>query len=671
MTDEFNSALRKIADGALPLQDVAAISETLSLAGRTDLSINLYRSWIGANFGHELLYAAHFNLSAVLTGTGRHHEALAALETVTALNPSFLPAYSCLGQGYEAIGAKDKAVTAWNRLTNVLGNVTAETIALKSDALDQMGRIMRESGFTAIAEKVFRQELAISPAKRIPAEQVIRDRMVRCDWPAFKPSEGLDIETQIRACPSFLHFGYVDDPLFHLASTRNRITRRGGYRVPRLPEVKPSDRTFHRRIRVGYLSSDLREHASGYLTAEMFEIHDKSKIEVFLYCTHKPNNSDTITARIRSAAEHWTDISGLSDIEASNVIRNDGIDILVDMNGHTSGDRLNVVAMCPAPVNVNWLGFPGSMATPYHHYIIADNWTIPPENEIFYSEKVLRLPCYQPNDRKRIVSDARPTRADAGLPENKVVFSCLCAGWKITEPMFERWMTIMAAVPDSVLWLLETGSEFPANILSAAKKHGINEDRLIFAKPVRNRDHLARLPLADLFLDTFPCGSHTTASDALWMNVPILALAGRSFASRVCGSLLHASGIPDLICLDPKDYVSKAVALARDKTKLSTYSERLRKTKFSQTLFNTDIYVSQIEDLYFKMIEDFVAGRLPQPDLRNLDIYFDIGSRLLCDVKDDHIDTETYATRWRDALSNVNSMEPIPFDSRMWRHGEH
>jgi predicted O-linked N-acetylglucosamine transferase (SPINDLY family) len=300
-------------------------------------------------------------------------------------------------------------------------------------------------------------------------------------------------------------------------------------------------------LRVGYLSSDMREHAVGYLAAELFELHDRARVEVFAYYCGQ-EREDSMKARYRAAAHHWTDISALNDRDAAAIMVRDGIDILVDVNGYTKDGRPKLFAYRPAPCIVNWLGFPGTMGSPHHHYIIADDFIIPEGDEKFYSEKVMRIPCYQPNDRRREVSDVTLSRAEAGLPEKGFVFCAFNGPHKITPGVFAIWMDILRAVPASVLWVLCAEESTQDRLRHHALAEGIDPQRLVFAGRMPNALHLARYRLADLFLDTAPYGAHTTASDALWMGVPVLTCPGLSFAARVCGSLVRAAGVPELIC---------------------------------------------------------------------------------------------------------------------------
>jgi predicted O-linked N-acetylglucosamine transferase (SPINDLY family) len=458
------------------------------------------------------------------------------------------------------------------------------------------------------------------------------------------------------------------------------------------------------RLRVGYLSSDLRGHAVGYLMAELFGLHDRSRVEVFAYyCGPEPAADDALHARFKASAEHWVPIGNLDDATAARRIATDGIQILVDVNGYTREARTRLVASRPAPVIVNWLGYPGSTGSPYHHYIIADEWIIPKAAEIYYSEKVVRLPCYQPNDRQRVVAPLVPTRAEAGLPDGAMVYCCFNATHKITRFTFERWLAILRQVPHGVLWLLAATETTCQRLRDHAAAGGVDPRRLIFAPKLANPEHLARHRLADLVLDTVPYGAHTTCSDALWMGVPVLTLSGRSFASRVCGSLVRAAGLPDLVCSDAATYLELAVGLGLEtggletggldtggletggletggprgdgtkstgpgRARLRDYRDRLEAGRASCVLFDIPLLVRRLEQCFASMWHHHEAGTLPRPDLTNLDVYLEVGEA----VDPEAIEMgaiEDYRGWWTARLARRQASRPIRPDRRLCRPG--
>jgi predicted O-linked N-acetylglucosamine transferase (SPINDLY family) len=296
--------------------------------------------------------------------------------------------------------------------------------------------------------------------------------------------------------------------------------------------------------------------------------------------------------------------------------------------------------------------------------LIADDFIVPPSHERYFSEKVLRLPCYQPSFRARAMASHKPSRAEVGLPDDAMVYCCFNGAHKIHRFTFERWLSVLSQVPRSVLWLLGSNPATQARLQSYAASRGVAPERLIFAQKLANPYHLARYSLADLFLDTTPYGAHTTASDALWCGVPVLTASGRSFASRVCGSLVRAAGVPELVCQSPQELVERAVAFGRDRATLLPLRERLQATRDSCTLFDTPMLVRKLEGLYAEMWRDYQQGRLPRPNLKNLDAYLDIGAA----IEPDLVEVQAlpdYERFWLDKLVLRHRHRPLESDDRL------
>jgi predicted O-linked N-acetylglucosamine transferase (SPINDLY family) len=625
----------------------------------------LYRDWINLNPTDPLLFVAHFNCSALDTQSGDAQAAMASLRQTIALNANFMPAYINLGGLLERAGAQTEALELWRSVVNHPAPINGNAISYVTTALKQMARVLSDNQQLEPAETAVQLCLDIDPRRHDVVEQYVAFRLAQCKWPVVVGRENIDRKTLVGAIHPLSTSVYTDDPLLQLATTDRyvRLTTDDA-RIDRAADRRNAKIDLkNRRLRVGYVSSDLRDHAIGYLMAEFFELHDRSKTEVFAYYCGVPSTSE-LTNRIQAAVDHWSDIRSLSDDDAARKIAQDGIDILVDINGHTRDSRTGVFARRPAPVQVNWLGYPGTMATPYHHYIIADDWIIPPESEIYYSEHVVRLPCYQPNDRKRIIA-ARPTRKDAGLPDNAIVYCCFNGTHKISRFTFDRWMEILRRVPGSVLWLLDTSESTKQRLGEFAESKGVSRTRVIFAQRLSNPYHLARYALADLFLDTSPYGAHTTASDALWCGVPVLTLSGRSFASRVCGSLVRAAGLDDLVVTRPEDYVARAVALGSDRRQIDDYKKKLEAERGRCRLFDTDLLAARIEDLYRTMARAHNKGLTPQPNLVNLDAYHEAGTDF------DHEETEMltvadYRGFYKAKLAERHLLRPMQPDHRLW-----
>ncbi len=660
----FQAALQKITSAGLPLSDLIAAAQGETIAGRPDQARQLYQVWIAVNAANPLVFIAHFNCSTLQAQLGDPIGAEASLQAALKANPDFAPAHINLGSAMERRGAAKEAVEQWKAGLERLGAVTGDAIDYKITLLKQISRVMSDNQQHEGSETALAQALELNPQQRDVLEQYAAARLAQCKWPIAAVAPKISRQDFIKRFHPLSACAYADDPLYQLGLADHYVDA-----LTQSPFSLASDRRDDvipsgRRLRIGYVSSDLRAHAVGYLMANLFEAHDRGAVEVFVYYCGIPA-SDDINQRIQGAVEHWTDIRAMSDDEAAAAIAKDGIDILVDVNGHTRDARLGVFARRPAPIIVNWLGYPGTMGSPFHHYIIADDWVIPEDHELYYSERVLRLPCYQPNDTKRAVHPVTPTRASAGLPDDAFVFCCFNAAHKITSFVFERWMEILRATPNSVLWLLDYNGETNARMRAAAEQRGASGDRLVFAQKIANPYHLARYPLADLFLDTIPYGAHTTASDALWMGVPVLTLSGRCFAARVCGSLVRAAGTADMVCETPAHFVARAIQLAGDRVALGEVRQRLIAGRDTCTLFDIEGLARKLEGLYGHMASEYRAGALPQPDLANLPAYLDIGASFDHDVREIGLMAD-YHAHYLGELAQRHRRKPLHADTRLW-----
>lgn len=667
-SESFISAIKAVTAGSLDLREIIARAGALSADDGWEMAVELYKVWIEFNKDSKLSSIARFNLAAILSEHGDAAGARAQLERAIETNPDFLPPYINLGLACERTGSVSDAIDRWQDVVRKLADVNEQSISYKVMALNHIGRVLESADRHPEAEDILRQSLMLKLDQHEVSSHFISLRLAQCKWPVVAPQDNLTRKVLMQGMSPLSMAAYTDDPLLQLACGAKYNLSYDPERVVAPARVQRSKKDSGRRRRIGYVSSDLREHAIGYLMAELFECHDRDKVEIFAYYCG-PAAGDGIHARIKGAIEHWVDISRLSDQAAAERILADGIDILIDVNGYTRDARTRMLAMRPAPIIINWLGYPGSTGSPYHHYIIADDWIVPPENEIYYSESVLRLPCYQPNDRKRLVAPPTHTRADFSLPDDAFVFCCFNGPQKITKFHFARWMTILREVPGSVLWLLDGSEPSKRALIDHAVSLGMDPARLVFGCKLSNPYHLARYPLADLFLDTVPYGAHTTASDALWMGVPVLTLSGRSFASRVCGSLVRSAGLPELVCATPDEYVARAIELGRDRAKVEGYKARLREGRDRSVLFDTDLLARSLEGLFDKAWNDLLKGQRPQPDLSNMTAYLEAGSH------DDHEQTELLALAdyhgwYRERLARLHAIRPLAPDQRLWTVAE-
>ena len=376
--------------------------------------------------------------------------------------------------------------------------------------------------------------------------------------------------------------------------------------------IQASKRSPRSKIRIGYLAGEFRQHATSILMTGVFECHDRNRFEVYAFDNGWDDGGD-LRQRQNAAFHKIIDISKVGDLEAARIIAENEIDILIDLNGFFGAARQAVFAFKPSPVQVSYLGCPGTMGAEYFDYLIADSWVIPAASEIFYDEKIVRLPhTYQANDLKRKVSERVFTRAEAGLPAQGFVFCCFNNNYKIQPETFSQWMRILQKVEGSVLWLFETSQASEVNLRREAEKRGVRSDRLIFAKSLSASEHLARHRLADLFLDTLPYNAHTTASDALWMGLPLVTQVGTTFPGRVAASLLSALGVPELITHSPEAYEALAVELALTPSKLKAIREKIISQRETAPLFNTKLFTQHFEQALEAMYQRHQSGQPPR-----------------------------------------------------------
>ncbi|WP_159950609.1 glycosyl transferase [Rhizobium sp. 18065] len=650
----------------LPLNELFQLAENLNAAGQSAQTAELYKAWIAYNDSNPLLHLAYFNYSVTLRQLGDIPGSINALSACLKLEPRFGHANINLGRAYEDAGLNAQAIQQWRSFIEATAELTPERMSHRLMTLQHIGRVMEGAGLQEEAETALWQAIEMRPDKPEAGQHWLSLRQHQCKWPIVVPSEHVT-KRQLLDAMSPLPLGcYADDPLFQLAKAYRYLkTLVGRPDLTGFTPKQPKQKTGSgQRLRIGYVSSDLRDHAVGFALSEVLELHDKSSVEIFAYYCGEARTNDGTQERMKKVVDTWRDISTIDDAQAARLIASDEIDILLDVNGFTKHARTRIFAYRPAPVIAAFCGYPGSMASPFHQYLIADDYIVPPENELYYTEKVLRIPCNQPVDRKRLIAE-KPTRAQAGLPEDAFVFACFNGMQKITASSFARWMKILAATPGSVLWLLTGSDAVNQRLRQSATTCGVSADRIIFAPKAPNAQHLARIGVADLFLDTFPYGAHSTASDSITMGLPVLTLPGKSFASRFCASIVSAAGIPELICSTPDDYVTKAVAYARDPASLAEVRASLQSQRETSALRDMPAMVRRLEELCWQMQGECERGETPTPDMRNLDVYYEVGAEIVAE----HVefeDDKAYRQRYLDKLVQWNSYEPLRPDARLW-----
>jgi predicted O-linked N-acetylglucosamine transferase (SPINDLY family) len=505
------------------------------------------------------------------------------------------------------LAAKGQTAEAITRLSGVLDSGVG-AVSHYAQVADWLAELRRRDE----AVEVLKAGAArFSGAMKLRAMLLINQRHI-CDWTdAGAASAVIDYLREAPSSP-ISPFAALSLPGLS-AGALQHLTRAYAARFKTaspLPRVAPPESPLDRRLRIGYLSSDFHEHATAYLAASVFECHDRTRFEVFAY-SFGPDDKSSTRARLIDAFEHFVDIRSLAHGEAARKIREDEIDILVDLKGYTRGARPEILAQRPAPLQVSWLGYPGTMGVPFIDYLIADETVVPPADAADYDEALAYLPdTYQPIDTKRAVGDA-PTRASMGLPETGVVLCSFNNARKITPEVFDCWCEVLREIPDAVLWLFAEHQLVATNLRREAQQRGVAPERLLFAPRATQADHLARLRLADLALDTLPYNGHTTASDALWMGIPVLTCRGSTFPARVAASLLAAVGLPELVTNDLAQYRDEALALAGDPAKLLDCRRRLVASHKSSPYFDSAKFARDLEALYQRMWSNHQAGRPP------------------------------------------------------------
>ena len=459
------------------------------------------------------------------------------------------------------------------------------------------------------ALEAYRMAHRLDPSHLAAEASIIHAKRMICDWTDFAADNQRIIQIGCDASARILPFIM----LFHDTTESQQKTCAVNWASAlvvdesrRCPARTPAP--SGRRLRLGYLGGDFHQHPGAMLIAELIERHDRTRFEVIAYATN-PDDGSAIRRRLECAFDRLVDLQPRSDDDSANLIFRDEIDILIDFSGATDSGRPGILARRPAPIQVNYLGYPGTMGADFIDYIIADGVCIPPGHDEFYTEKVIRLDdCYQPNDTKRKISDHIPSRDQCGLPDTGFVFCAFNNSYKLTPTMFAVWMRLLKAVSGSVLWLLEVNRAIKDNLRREAAACGVDPDRLIFAPRLPLSDHLARHRLADLYLDALPYNGHTTVSDALWAELPVLTCAGETFAGRVAGSLLTALNLPELITHSLSDYEATALRLARTPLELHAIQDKIRRNRTTAPLFDIGRYTGNLERAYMEMWTQWCAG---------------------------------------------------------------
>jgi len=541
------------------------------------------------------------NRSKSLREQGNLQQSLLDAEKAIELKPDYAAAYHNRGIALRDLRRMNDAMTSYIQALQINPNL--------QDALYSIGNLLIEQK---------RYDEAIPPLSKLLSQQpdypyalgaLFSAKLHGCDWTDYEKFAEV-IASRVRAglqadVPfSFLAYSksVSDQYICSLNYTKHKYP-------PSLAPIYKGERYQHQKIRVAYLSADFHNHATSYLMAGLFEAHSKDQFE-FIAVSFGPDGNDEMRQRLTSCFSQFINVRNMPDEDVAKLLRQMEVDIAVDLKGFTGDSRTSIFTYRAAPIQINYLGYPGTMGASYIDYIIADPHVIPEEHRAYYTEKIMYLPdTYQANDDKRAIAPAAMPRAEAGLPESGFVFCCFNNNYKITPEIFDVWMRLLKQVEGSVLWLLDDNPTALKNLKKEAVARGISQERLVFAGRVKVADHLARQKLADLFLDTLPYNAHTTASDALWAGLPIVTCCGASFAGRVATSLLNAVGMQELVTESLQDYEEMALNLARTPDKLNALRDKLQTNINTQALFNTKRFCEKIESAYLQAWQLHQAGK--------------------------------------------------------------
>ncbi len=580
-----------------PLESLTALFtavEQLKTAGQTEAALARYRQWLAQVAASPLAYAVWFNLGVELAALKRPTEAIAAYRQALEIKDDFVPAQFNLGTQLEQLGQPAAALAQWHAILDNYQVALADDLALHTLVLNNLGRLLEIERDYPAAEAMLARSLILDAAQPKALQHWLHLRQKQCAWPLCAELGSVTPEQMIAAASALSTLALTDDPAQQLAIALRFVAERV---APAPPPLATADGYGHRKLRIGYLSSDFCLHPVALLTVQLFELHDRERFAVHGFCWTREDGS-ALRRRIIAAMDQFTVIGELDDAAAARCIREQEIDILIDLQGLTSGARPHVLMQRPAPVQISYLGFPGTSGLPTLDYLLADAFLIPDGERQHYSEQPLLMPqCFQVSDCRR--DQAPPlTRAAVGLPEDGFVFCCFNNNYKITEEVFGAWMRILQQVPGSVLWLLADNPSVPLNLRREAQQRGIDPQRLVFAERVAPAVYLTRYTLADVFLDTFPFNAGTTANDALWMGLPVLTRSGRAFAARMAGALLHAAALDALIVDTLAEYEALAVQLAQSPSRLLALKTAVAALREHSEIFDMPARVREIEALY-------------------------------------------------------------------------
>jgi protein O-GlcNAc transferase len=544
------------------------------------------------------------NRGIALAELKRFEDAIVSYDKAIAHRPNYAEAFGGRGNALKALKRYDEAIASYDKAISLKPDY-AEAFSNRGNALQELKR------FDDALES-YDRALQIRPNDGYALGGSANCALKICDWQqAARRAD--QIRTHVAEGRSmvypFVLLSYGGDAAQQLKCAQRYIADQ----IPTAPQPLWDGRIWqNEKIKVAYLSADFCQHPTAYLAARLFECHDRSRFAV-LGISFGPDDHSSIRSRLVSAFDQFYDVRFKSDRDVAELLHELQVDIAIDLLGHTWKAREAILAFRPAPIQVNYLGYPGTTGADFIDYVIADKIVLPFDEQQHYTEKIVHLPeCYQVNDSQRRIDGRTPSRQELGLPENGFVFCCFNNNYKITTPFFDVWMRVLKAVDGSVLWLFRDNQSAERNLRREAAARGIDQGRLIFAGRLPLEQHLARHRAADLFLDTLPYGAHTTASDALWAGLPVLTCCGETFAGRVAASLLNAVGLTELVTHKLGDYEALTLRLAQDSSLLASLRTKLARNRETYPLFDSKRFTRHLEAAYATMWNIWQRGKKPQ-----------------------------------------------------------
>jgi|TARA_B100000959_G_scaffold219568_1_gene231913 predicted O-linked N-acetylglucosamine transferase (SPINDLY family) len=547
---------------------------------------------------------AYNNLGIAFKKLNKFDSALESLNQAIKINPKFFEAYNIRGLIFIELERLNEALESLNKALEINPNY--------AEAYYNQGNLLCEMKKFNEAISSYNKAIKINPNLDYLLGRLIFSKHCISEWKSFA-KDLKDISDKIlkkyKICTPLQSLRFFDSPELQKITAQTYVKEKYS---DKNDLIHITNKKLNKKIRIGYYSADFYNHAMSSLLTNLYELHDKSKFELFAF-SFGPERKDEMYYRISAAFDQFIDVKLKSDDEIMKLSRELKIDVAIDLMTFTQYHRFEIFTKRCAPIQINYLGYPGTSGASCFDYIIADKTLIPKKNQKYYSEKIIYLPdTYQVNDSKRKISDKVFTRKELSLPKDSFVFCCFNQSSKINPEIFYIWMNLLKSINNSVLWILPQNEIAVKNLQKEATIRNVNPDRIKFAQDMEMSEHLARHKAADLFIDTFPYNAHTTASDALWAGLPVLTLMGESFASRVAGSLLNAIDLPELITHTKKEYEDKAIELANNKSLLNEIRNKLNKNRLIKPLFNTKLFTKNLEKAYLMIYEKYINNKKPE-----------------------------------------------------------